>query len=306
MTEKISFIPFSNDNYSKVAQALASPDTGTGRALLEIMEGMLSYADEDISFGICLECGCVLLRVFDMGRYYFPFPFEVEDDADLSEALKKIAYYAMREELPLVFTDTPSECLQYFSMFLHMNLDKEQSEAPSYRVTVKTEPELLCEYPEIKSNGISLIPLSLEHAKDYATLSRDEEILKYWGYDYRLDNPSATDSYFIDTALYERERGISLSYAVLMNGQFVGESVIYAFDGMGGAEFAVRIKSENQGKGIGSLATEKTIELCKMLGLKTARAIIYKENKASVRMAEKYMKKTDEDVGRVEFLLDLA
>ena len=34
-----------------------------------------------------------------------------------------VAEYAMREELPLVFTDTPSECLQYFSMFQnHYNI----------------------------------------------------------------------------------------------------------------------------------------------------------------------------------------
>jgi RimJ/RimL family protein N-acetyltransferase len=270
------------------------------------MEGMLSYERDDISFGICVRCGCVLLRVFDMGRYYFPFPYEVEEDADLCGAIRSIAYYAMREELPLVFTDTPIECLQYFSMFLHMNLDREESDEPSYRVTVKTELDLLSEYPVIESDALSLIPLSRDHERDFAILSRDEQILKYWGYDYRLDAPSVSDSYFIETALYERERGVSLSYAVIKDGNFVGESVIYGFDGMGGAEFAVRIKSEHQGRGIGSLATEKTIELCKKMGLKTIRAIIYKENKPSVRMAKKYMEEADEDGGRVEFLLDLA
>ena len=305
MTEKISFTPFSEENCREVLAALSASEPKIKEPLGQIMEGMLSSLPDDVSLAVSVDCGCVLLRVFDMGRYYFPFPYEILDGCDLKGAIKNVATYAMREEIPLVFTDTPPECLVYLSDFRHMNLDRERSDEPSYRVSVKTECDLLDEPPALEYGGLSFMPLSREDESDYAMLSRDENILKFWGYDYRNDAPLAPDSYFIDTALYERECGISLSYAIRKDGRFIGESVIYGFDGMGGAEIAVRIRSDLQGRGFGSVATLATVELCKMIGLSTVRTVIFKDNERSVKMVEKIMSRTREDGGRVEFSLNL-
>lgn len=274
--------------------------------VFEILHGMLECMDEDMELAATASDGCLLLRVFDMGRYVFPFPYEISEDADVLSAVLKISEYAMREEISPVFTDVPPEAVALFIGYRHMDIDAENGEELSYRIRIKTECELLSEIPEVSAGRVSLSAISDDDKERYAALCKDRATQKYWGYNYLDDvGEDVSDSYFLESARTEFENGVSLSAAVRYDGEFVGEAVIYAFDGRGGAEFAVRIFSDCFGHGIGSLATEATINLARRIGLRKLRALIMEENVASIKMAEKFMEREETSGARVLFSLDI-
>ena len=304
----ISFEVFSKDNKNEVAERLSARvcDEAAISAISEIIDGMLDGLCEDMELAAAVSSGCMLLRVFDMGRYAFPFPYEICEDADISAAVLEICEYAMREEIPRVFTDVPPECLGAFCGFRHLNLDAEDGEELSYRVTVKTECELLSEIPEVNDGRLSLTAIRDEDVSSYARLAKDEDSLKFWGYDYREDvGADVSDGYFMETAASELAMGVSLSAAVRYDGVFVGEAIIYAFDGLGGAEFAVRILPEERGRGLGRMAVNGAISLARKIGLKTLRAFIMEENAVSIKMVEGVMHPVDTCDGRVLFTVDI-
>ncbi len=262
----------------------------------EIIESFVFSDIEDIEYAFNVNFGCLLVRICDMGRYVFPFPFEICEDANVDFAVLAIAEYAMREEIPLVFSDVPPEGLSCFAGFRHMKLDAESGEELSYRVRIETECELLSEIPELGHGDILLTEILDCDCEDFAALSRDEETLKYWGYDYRDDvGENVDDGYFLNKAREEFDRGVSLSLAVRYRGEFVGEAVFYAFNGRGNAEVAIRILPKYRGVGIGSSALGAVIELAGAIGLSGISTKVFKENIPSIKMVSKQMKQESED-----------
>ena len=79
--------------------------------LYEIVES-LDYSGDDIEYAVSVSNKCAIIRVFDMGRYMFIFPYEISDDADIDLAIDEVSEYAMREEIPLVFTGVPRDYMQ--------------------------------------------------------------------------------------------------------------------------------------------------------------------------------------------------
>ena len=303
----LSFKVLCEDNKDIIVDSLSLSFDGEVRdEISEIVDGMLSFSDEDTEIGVSVSSGCILFRIFDMGRYIFPLPYEISKEADIRAAIYEIAEYAMRQEIELVYTDVSPDMLPLFSHFRHITLDKEGvDEDSSYRISVSTECELLSEFPEISDGEISLSALSEEDTEVYARLCRDEEIIKVWGYDYREDVKEASDAYFIENAFREFNLGISITLAVRRGEDFVGEAIIYGFDGMGNAEIAIRILPEYRKKGVGSKALSLLIELARKIGLVRLVAYVFSDNIPSVRMTEKYMVRLSEDGGRVKFSLDI-
>lgn len=303
----LSFKVLCEDNREETVNGLLSFFDGEVRdEVSEIVDGMLSFSDEDTELAVTAFSGCILFRIFDMGRYIFPLPYEISKEADIRAAIYEIAEYAMRQEIGLVYTDVAPDMLPLFSHFRHITLDKEGvDEDSSYRISVSTECELLSEFPGISDGEISLSALSEEDTEVYARLCRDEEIIKVWGYDYREDVKEASDAYFIENAFREFNLGISITLAVRRGEDFVGEATIYGFDGMGNAEIAIRILPEYRKEGVGSKALSLLIELARKIGLVRLVAYVFSDNIPSVRMTEKYMVRLSEDGGRVKFSLDI-
>ena len=303
----LSFKVFCEDNREETVNGLLSFfDGGVRDEVSEIVDGMLSFSDEDTEIAVSVSSGCILFRIFDMGRYIFPLPYEISKEADIRAAIYEIAEYAMRQEIELVYTDVSPDMLYLFSRFRHITLDKEGiDDDSSYRIEVSTECELLSEFPEISDGEISLSSLSENDTEPYARLCRDEQIIKVWGYDYRNDVRDVTDSYFIENAFREFNLGTAITLAVRRGEDFVGEAIIYAFDGTGSAEIAIRILPEYRKEGVGSKALSLLIELARKIGLVRLAACVYSDNIPSVRMTEKYMSRISEDEGRVKFSLDI-
>ena len=299
----ISFNVLNEDNKSEVISSLSQNEQVLSE-LRELVSGM-DLSDPDVEFALSYCHGSALVRVFDMGRYSFLYPFAIENDADTRIALDEIAEYAMREEVRLVVDDVPRECICDFLSFRHIDVDARDPECESFRVTVKTECELMGSVPDVEAGRVELNAISEADITEYARLCKDENVNKCWGYDYTKDAIDPDDEYFYESAMAELASGIAVSMAIRCDKKFVGEAVIYAFDGRGSAEFAIRLLPEWQGKGIGTETVRATCAAAMDIGLTKLTSRIMRENVASIRMLSKITNECYEDGDEIVFLIDL-
>ena len=275
----------------------------SGEEYVELCDFVNSFdlSKQDLEIAISYFSGCALVRIFDMGRYFFLFPIKISRGADLVSAILSIGEYAMREEISLTFCDVSAEELPLFSGFRHIDIDADDAECASYRVRIKTECELIDKIPNITGGRVKLRELLPEDISLYAELCKDKNVNKYWGYDYEDDVTDPEDSYFFENAALEFSRGVAFSMAVCLDGEFAGECTIYAFDGRGGAEFSIRLLPKFHGHGIGSEATELLFEAARKVGLLKLFAKVSDKNAASVAMLSHFSKPAFCEDGTVEF-----
>ncbi|MBQ8719808.1 MAG: GNAT family N-acetyltransferase [Clostridia bacterium] len=274
----ISFSVIDNNSLQNIEDAAAE----------EILADILSAFDEDTEIATTISHGCLLVRIFDYGRYSFLYPFELTDDAEVGQATQELVHYAVKEELPLVISDVPAEALgELLVGFTHADIDAATPDCESYTVKVKTECQIAEKIPEYTDEPVSLTPLTAQDTAPLAALSRDEEINRYWGYDFRKDFGSVDDSHFINEAESEFRRGVAMTFAVRCEGVFVGDAVLYAFDGRGRAHLGVRIMKEHQRRGYASAAITALFEIAKSLGMNALYAECHEENLPSKNMLGK-------------------
>ena len=299
----ISFKALTEKNIEEIVMSLAPTDEIYGE-FLELAYS-LDLTLDDVEFALSFSHGCALVRIFDMGRYSFLYPFAMTDSADAASALSDIAEYAMREEIRLVCDDVPKECVGDFLSFRHIDVDACDTEGESFRITVKTECELMGDVPDVTFGRIELNALTEDDISEYARLSKDKDVNRLWGYDYSDDVSDPDDSYFYETAISEIAAGISVSMAIRCEGYFVGEAVLYAFDGRGGAEFAIRLLPEWQGKGLGTESVRAICAAAAEIGLIRLTSRIMKANYASIRMLEKITDEREVRGEEVVFYIEL-
>lgn len=284
----ISFKILTEENFDSTVNELSAPLSDEARGEVYDLLSSFDLTDEDLEFAVCLFSGCVLVRVFDMGRYFFLFPFEISEGADVRAAILAMREYAMREEIPLTVCDVPTESLSDFSGYRHMDIDAEDEECTAYRVRIKTECELMEKIPHIVGERVKLRELLPDDIPLYAKLCKDENVNKYWGYDYKEDVSSPQDEYFFENAASELARGVAFSMAVCEGKEFIGECTLYAFDGMGAAEFSVRLLPEFHGRGLGSEAVGLICDAARAVGLLRLRARVSEKNTPSLAMLQRF------------------
>jgi len=301
----LSFKIISEENLKSLTREMAKElGLSVSDEISEIICGVFQGCDEDSEVAVAASHGTLLFRIFDYGRYAFLFPYEVSSEADIKAAISDISKYAIREELSLLISDVPCESLGAFSGFLHMDLDAEDSAGESYSVRIKTECELLDDFPEIEYGRVKLNAITEADIELFAALSKSEEINRYWGYDYREDAPNPSDAYFYECAMSDFKRGVALSLAIRYEDKFAGEACIFAFDGRGGAEYAVRLLPEYLGVGLGREASLALFKLAESFGLQRLYAEILKENKPSVKMASSIMRLISHTEDRIKFVVE--
>ena len=301
----ISFKVLNSENQDAICKLFVKDlDEDAASALCELIYGIDTECD-DLEYAVSVYESCLLVRIFDMGRYLFVYPCELSDEANVRAAIDAVREYAMREEIPLLFVDTPGYALSEFSGYRHMDIDADDPDSLVYRVRIKTECELISEIPEVKGGRVELSPLCEEDVSVYAELCKDKNVNKYWGYDYSEDVSDPSDGYFFETAMTDFARGVAVTMAVRYAGEFAGEATIYAFDGMGGAEFAVRLLPAFRGKGLGGEATLAAMEAARHIGLVRLYAKIMKENTASIAMMRKISDTYSEDENHEIFTVEL-
>lgn len=270
--------------------------------LVELLESF-SFEDSDEEYAVAATDGCAIIRIFDMGRYIFSYPYEFSEDADVAAAIDAISRYAIREELPLVLSDVPKdEIPTLLSLgFKHVELDAEDGECECYRAKIVSECELLEDIPTVYDGELSLTPLSETDIPVYAEISRETTALRYWGYDYREDAPDASDDYFYMIAERDFLAGISVTLAIRYCGELVGEVQMYAFDRCGGADFALRLLPSARNKGIGKRCLALIFEVAETIGLSKLCCDVKEENKPSIAFVSSAMSLCKNENGILRF-----
>ena len=100
-------------------------------------------------------------------------------------------------------------------------------------------------------------------------------------------------------------RGESIALAIRQGEKLLGEAVLYAFDGMGGAEIAIRLLPENRGMGLGKSTVSALFEYAAKIGLTKLSAFIDKRNSASIKLFSNFMEISEESDTRVKFSCNL-
>ena len=290
----LSFTPLTEENREEIRKnLLLSIPEADGEYLEEILDSF--DLDGECEFAISSFSGCLLIRVFDMG-YSFIYPVEISDGADALSAIEEIRAYSVREDIPLCFTDVPSEALgDLLPLFRHANIDAADSFGESYTVRIISEASAIDRLPEIfVDDEITLDTLGEEDDSKYATLCRDKETNKFWGYDDLADCDSADDSYFREVAESEFSRGIAISFAIRYKGSFAGEATVYQFDHKGSAQCAIRVLPEMRGRKIASRTLFALVNYGEKIGLVRICATVMPENEASVNLCKNHLPLTDQ------------
>ena len=293
------------DDTSELAAELALQTGADEGELTELLESFTP--DFDIELAAAAAHGCVIIRIFDMGRYIFSYPYEMTDEASLTGAIEEVGRYAMREELPLVFSDVPREEIpRILSLgYKHLELDAEDEDSEAFRVRIISECALAEEIPTASDGELSLGALTQEDIPTYAEISREQTALEYWGYDYRADAPDAPDEYFYNIASRDFHAGVSMTLAIRLSGELVGEVEMYAFDCRGGADFALRLLPSARGKGIGKRALSLVFDAARSLGLSKLFCDVMEKNKPSLAFVSSKMQRISSDNSSVRFIKEL-
>lgn len=143
--------------------------------------------------------------------------------------------------------------------------------------------------PVLQGGGAVLTEFRESDKKAYLALNTDVENNRYWGYDYREDGDLIGDideNTFYDFTLLDMQAGDSVNFAVResVNGEMIGEALIWNFTADGTGELGCRIMPGYQGKGYGKAAFGALADFAEnTLKIKTT-ARCFKENGTSYRM----------------------
>ncbi len=143
---------------------------------------------------------------------------------------------------------------------------------------------------EIKTERLTISRIKEADKEAYAKLYTDEELNKFWGYDYKKDLngelPSPDYFFRFQNSLFEKNE--ECSFAVRLNNQLIGELVLHNFDYYGGVEMGFRFFKENQSKGFAIESASALKEyLFKKLNISNLKSRCYKQNAPSKKLIEK-------------------
>ncbi len=174
-----------------------------------------------------------------------------------------------------------------------------------YEVVVRSLLHRLYDLPMVATERLTLSGLTERDIPAYAALCRDDERNRYWGYDYRADlSERAADREFYEMTVADNAAHRSLALAVRLEGELIGEAILYRPDLKGTLELGVRILPAFAGQGYGGEAFAAMAELALYtLDARGVRARCFKENIASRKMLENGgMRKLWEDEKMLYFL----
>lgn len=166
-----------------------------------------------------------------------------------------------------------------------------------YHFAVGNELELLEAIPALHTDRLTLDALTEDDKAAYNALCLDDDRNRWWGYDYRTDlQGPLTEDYFLDVTREDFSRRRAVNFALRLDGQCIGEAVLYNCDWRGGMELGCRVAPAYAGHGYGTEAFAAVAEWALYrLGLAKVVAKCYRENEPSFRMLSSCMRKVGED-----------
>lgn len=153
-------------------------------------------------------------------------------------------------------------------------------------ISIRRSIDELEKVPVILTERLTLKEIEYADKRDYNILSMDEELNKYWGYDYKKDLKNIFyENYFVDVAKNDFEKRSVLCLGVFLCGRLIGEVVMEYFDYFSGMEIGARICSMFAKKGYGREAIKAAGNWAMdVLNIEKVYSKCYKENESSKKM----------------------
>ncbi len=139
----------------------------------------------------------------------------------------------------------------------------------------------------IKTERLTITDIGVLDKERYATLYLDDDLNKWWGYDYREDlgENAPSPDYFFEFQKKMKRIKEEYSLAVKKDGVMIGELVLHNLDYYGGIEMGFRFFKDCQGKGYALESASALKDYCfNVLGAKTVKSRCFKENLPSARL----------------------
>ena len=209
-------------------------------------------------------------------EYKSVYPFFVQCIANY---YKNITYFS-RED------DSGDEGLRYSKLEY-----KPTKMINKYMFYVKNNLDLLEEIPTLKVNDeISLTEINKTDKKDYFDIYIDDELNKFWAYDYRsdLNGQEATPDYFYNVVQKDFKDKSWFSFAIKKEGKLIGEITLGELNNNNECLIGYRIKKSEQRHGFTYASLRVILDfLHEKVGLSgiTAKACI--ENTPSINLLKK-------------------
>ena len=297
----LSFINITPEDCSELFS-----DCDSREMIRDILDGFSPLVYEGIELGCALKDDVLFIRICEDGDYMFPYPFALSDRADMTEAMIALSEYVRREMIPLRLTDTPREELSVITeLFPHVNAKAYEDDEDTFFVRVLNECDLIDGDITAEYGRVVLNELVCEDKYDYTRQCMDDELNKYWGYDYKEDEPCPDENYFINVAIAERTQGSALSMAVRTDGKYIGECVLFDFDYRGECEVGIRILPEYRGMRYSGEILRACGALGKKMGLSLLKTRIMAENIPALRFVRSLMKEVKIEDGKHYFEMKL-
>lgn len=157
----------------------------------------------------------------------------------------------------------------------------------------------------IKTERLEITDIYQSDKSMYYVMYIDEELNKWWGYDYKEDlkEQKPTPEYFYRFMQGLKEKKEEYSLAVKKDGEMIGEIVLHNFDYFGGVEIGYRFIKAEQGKGYATESAKAVIEyIYSVLGAEKIKTRCFKENIASKNLATRLgFEKIKEDESHIYF-----
>lgn len=142
----------------------------------------------------------------------------------------------------------------------------------------------------LKTERLTISKIEEADKERYASLYLDDELNKWWGYDYREDlgDNKPSPDYFFNFQNLLKEKKEEFSFAVKKDSELIGELVLHNFGEDDSVEMGFRFFKNCQGKGYALESASKLKEyVFNTLGAVKLRSRCYKENFPSANLIKR-------------------
>ncbi|MBQ3115902.1 MAG: GNAT family N-acetyltransferase [Clostridia bacterium] len=143
---------------------------------------------------------------------------------------------------------------------------------------------------KIKTPRLIIDDITEKDKQAYFDLYTDEQLNRWWGYDYREDlgENAPTPEYFYCFMQSLKEKKEEYSFAIRHDGKMIGELVLYNFNEDQSAEMGFRLSKDYQGQGFAYEGANALKDYAfNQLKVKALKTKCFKQNIPSKRLIEK-------------------
>ncbi|MBO4252092.1 MAG: GNAT family N-acetyltransferase [Clostridia bacterium] len=247
-------------------------------AYLEQFGIFITVGDKIVSLSVGEKIGDVLYVHVEKGLKEYEGVYPATAQAFAREFADERVKYINREE------DCGDLGLRVSKTQYHPSLI-----APKYHIKAPLSYSLVAPFKEVKTERLTITDITADDKEVYAALYSDDELNRFYGYDYREDlgdnNPDG--DYFFGFMQSLKDKKQEYSLAVRLSGEMIGEIVFYDFGYRKNAEIGFRFFKEYQGKGYAFESVKAAINHAFHRGIKVITCRHFKENVRSERLINK-------------------